>query len=230
MVPRNAYRKHILIEKRLLQLAALSEKTPLNRIEKGSPKLGFITSGIPYQYLKENYPDASSLKLGFTYPFCDKKIARFAKTVKDLVVVEELDPIIEEHVRTLGIKARAKHATFRIGELLPEHMPLIYKGAKKKEGLHRAQAGAVSRVSAPVRVFGAQAQQGDRGRRHRLLYARRHPAPVDAPHLPVHGIRRSRCTKGSGASCPDAKSWACSAIQPLSIPASPGSSTRCTTR
>jgi len=133
MVPRNAYRKHILIEKRLVQLAKLSETTPLNRIEKGTPKLGFITSGIPYQYLKENYPDASYLKLGFTYPFCDKKIAHFARSVKDLVVVEELDPIIEEHVKMLGIKARAKNATFRIGELLPEHMPLIYKGASKKE-------------------------------------------------------------------------------------------------
>jgi len=133
MVPRNAYQKHILVEKRLLQLAALSEKTPLNKIEKGSAKLGFITSGISYQYLKECYPDASFLKLGFTYPFCDGKIALFAKSVKELVVVEELDPIIEDHVRMLGIKAKAKHPSFRIGELLPQYMPLICKGAKKKE-------------------------------------------------------------------------------------------------
>jgi indolepyruvate ferredoxin oxidoreductase, alpha subunit len=133
MVPRNAYQKHIQIEKRQVQLAALSEKTALNRIEKGSAKLGFITSGVTYLYLKEHYPDASFLKLGFTYPFCDKKIALFAKSVKELVVVEELDPIIEDHIKTLGIRAKAKHATFRIGELLPEHMPLICKGAKKTE-------------------------------------------------------------------------------------------------
>jgi indolepyruvate ferredoxin oxidoreductase alpha subunit len=133
MVPRNAYQKHSVIEKRLLALAAFSENTPLNKIEKGSAKLGFITSGIPYQYLKETYPDASFLKLGFTYPYCDKKIARFAHLVRELVVVEELDPIIQEHVRSLGIKARAKHPTFGIGELLPEHMEQIYKGAKKKE-------------------------------------------------------------------------------------------------
>jgi indolepyruvate ferredoxin oxidoreductase alpha subunit len=133
MVPRNAYRKHILVEQRLLRLIAFAEKTGLNRIEKGSAKLGFITSGVSYHYLKENFPDASYLKLGFTYPFCDKKIARFARTVKDLVVVEELDPFIEEHVRMLGIRCRAKHRTFRIGELLPEYMPMIYKGAKKKE-------------------------------------------------------------------------------------------------
>ncbi len=133
MVPRNAYQKHILVEKRQSALAQLSETTALNRIEKGSAKLGFITSGISYQYLKESYPDASFLKLGFTYPFCDKKIARFARSARTIVVVEELDPIIEEHVKTLGIKAMAKHPTFRVGELLPEHMALICKGAKKKE-------------------------------------------------------------------------------------------------
>ena len=133
MVPRNAYQKHIRVEKRLVELAAFSETTPLNRIEKGSAKLGFVTSGIAYQYIREAYPEASVLKLGFTFPFCDKKIARFAKSVRELVVVEELDPIIEEHVRMLGIKARAKHASFRISELLPEHIPLIYKGSKKKE-------------------------------------------------------------------------------------------------
>jgi indolepyruvate ferredoxin oxidoreductase alpha subunit len=114
-------------------MAAFAETASLNIAEKGSAKLGFITSGVAYQYLKENYPDASYLKLGFTYPFCDKKIARFAKSVRELVVVEELDPVIEEHVRSLGIKCRAKHRSFRVGELLPEHMPVILKGGKKKE-------------------------------------------------------------------------------------------------
>jgi indolepyruvate ferredoxin oxidoreductase alpha subunit len=133
MVPRNAYQKHIRIEKRLVDLASFAEKSSLNRIEEGSAKLGFITSGVTYQYLRENFPDASFLKLGFTYPFCDRKIARFAKSVKELVVVEELDPIIEEHVKSLGIKARSKHPSFRIGELLPEHMPVIEKGGRKKD-------------------------------------------------------------------------------------------------
>jgi indolepyruvate ferredoxin oxidoreductase alpha subunit len=134
MVPRNAYQKHALIEKRLLKLAAFSETSKLNILEKGdTAKLGFITSGVAYQYLKEQYPDASFLKLGFIYPFCDKKIARFAQSVKELVVVEELDPIIERHVASLGLKYRTKHSSFRIGELLPEHMPVIVKGGRKKE-------------------------------------------------------------------------------------------------
>lgn len=133
MVPRNAYQKHIRIEKRMLDLSALSETISLNKIENGSAGLGFITSGIPYNYLKESYPDASFLKLGLTYPYCDKKIAKFAKSVRELVIVEELDPVIEDHVRSLGIKAHAKHPTFRIGELLPENMTQIRKGVKKKE-------------------------------------------------------------------------------------------------
>jgi indolepyruvate ferredoxin oxidoreductase alpha subunit len=133
MVPKNAYNKHILIEKRLIDLAAFAETTKLNKTEKGSAKLGFITSGVTYQYLKEHYPDASFLKLGFTYPFCDKKISAFAKSVKELIVVEELDPIIEEHVKSLGIKFRSKHPSFRIGELLPQHIKVIYDGGKRVE-------------------------------------------------------------------------------------------------
>jgi len=133
MVPGNAYARHILVEKRLKKLKNLSERTRLNRIEKGVKKVGFITSSITYQYLKENYPDASYLKLGMTYPFCDDKIGEFAKSVKKLYVVEELDPFLEEHVKTLGIKFSAKDPSFRIGELTPESMPAIVAGKVKRE-------------------------------------------------------------------------------------------------
>jgi len=139
MVPKNAYQKHVLIEKRRHLLAAYSESSKLNKIDKGDPKLGFITSGVTYQYIKETHPDASVLKLGFTYPFCDKKITRFAQSVKELVVVEELDPIIEDHMKTLGLPFKAKHETFRIGELLPEHISIICKGGKKLETVSTAR-------------------------------------------------------------------------------------------
>jgi indolepyruvate ferredoxin oxidoreductase alpha subunit len=133
MVPGNAYKRHILVEQRLYKLTQLAEKTTLNRVEPGSKKLGFITSGVPYLYLKEHFADASFLKLGFTYPLCDRKISRFAASVKELVVVEELDPFIEDHVRALGIACKAKHRSFRIGELLPQHMPAVVRGLPKKE-------------------------------------------------------------------------------------------------
>jgi indolepyruvate ferredoxin oxidoreductase alpha subunit len=133
MVPGNAYQRHILVEKRLRRLRAVSERTRFNRIEKGSGKLGFITSSVAYQYLKESYPDASYLKLGMTYPFCDDKIRAFARTVKKVVVVEELDPFLEEHVKTLGFKVAAKDPSFRIGELTPDLIPAVVAGKAKRE-------------------------------------------------------------------------------------------------
>jgi indolepyruvate ferredoxin oxidoreductase alpha subunit len=133
MVPGNAYQRHILVEKRLVQLQSLAERSRFNRIEKGTGKLGFIASGVAYQYLKENYPDASYLKLGMIYPFCDEKIRAFAKTVKKLVVVEELDPFIEQHVKSLGVKIAAKDPSFRIGELTPELIPAVVAGEVKRE-------------------------------------------------------------------------------------------------
>jgi len=133
MVPGYAYQRHILVEKRLEKLKALAERSRLNRIEKGDGKIGFVTSSVAYQYLKESYPEASYLKLGMSYPFCDDKIRQFAKSVKKLVVVEELDPFIEEHVKTLGIKVAAKDPSFRIGELTPELIPDVVAGKTKVE-------------------------------------------------------------------------------------------------
>ncbi len=133
MVPGHAYQRHILVEQRLVKLKALAERTRMNRVEQGDGKLGFITSSVAYQYLKENYPDASYLKLGMSHPFCDDKIRQFARSVKKVVVVEELDPFLEEHVKTLGIKAVAKDPSFRIGELTPELIPAIVAGKPKQE-------------------------------------------------------------------------------------------------
>ena len=133
MVPGHARQRHVFIEKRLKKLKTLAERTRLNRVEPGTKKLGFITSSVSYQYLKEVYPDASYLKLGMSYPFCDDKIREFAKTVKKLVVVEELDPLLEEHIKTLGIRFTAKDPSFRLGELNPELMEAVVEGRAKRE-------------------------------------------------------------------------------------------------
>jgi indolepyruvate ferredoxin oxidoreductase alpha subunit len=133
MVPRNAYKRHIFVEQRMRNLAAFAETTPLNRIERGNDSLGFITSGVSYYYIKEQFPDASILKLGFTYPFCDAKITQFAKSVKEIVVIEELDPFIEEHLRAMGIRFSSRHQSWRIGELKPDSIRPIVDGAVKKE-------------------------------------------------------------------------------------------------
>jgi indolepyruvate ferredoxin oxidoreductase, alpha subunit len=133
MVPRNAYKRHMVVEERQRNLAKFAERSPLNRIERGTGARGFITTGVSYYYLKQQFPDASILKLGFSYPFCDETIISFAKSVKELFVIEELDPIIEEHCRMLGLSFRAKHPTFRIGELRPEFLPGLVDGKEKVE-------------------------------------------------------------------------------------------------
>jgi indolepyruvate ferredoxin oxidoreductase alpha subunit len=129
MVPRLARMRHEFIEKRLEKLQAYSEKSKLNKVEMNDTSLGFITSSVSYCYLKEVYPGASYLKLGFLYPFCDEKIRQFAASVKKVVVVEELDPFIEDHVRMLGIKkAKFKHPSFRLGEFDPSFIDEVACG------------------------------------------------------------------------------------------------------
>jgi len=133
MVPGHAYNRHIFVEKRLKELKKLSERTKFNKIEKGSGKIGFITSSVAYHYAKEIFPDASYLKIGMSYPFCDEKIKQFAKSVKKVYVIEELDPFLEEHIKALGVKFIAKDPSYQIGELSPELIDEITKGKVKKE-------------------------------------------------------------------------------------------------
>jgi indolepyruvate ferredoxin oxidoreductase alpha subunit len=103
MMPGNAIARHVIVEDRMKKLAELAETAPFNRVETGDTKIGFITAGICYQYVRECYPDASVLKLGLINPLPVKLIADFAATVDMLYVVEELDPVIETHCRANGI-------------------------------------------------------------------------------------------------------------------------------
>ncbi len=129
MVPGNAFRRHIDLEDRLVRLQQAAEDTPLNFIEMNDPSFGIITSGVSYLYAKEIFPQASFLKLGFSFPFPEKMIRQFASQVKDILVIEELEPMLEEELQRLGIKHRAKHPSFRIGELRPEDMRAVDTGA-----------------------------------------------------------------------------------------------------
>ena len=108
MMPGNAKIRHIEIEKRNLELAEEANTLPLNRVEMHDTKIGVITSGIPYQYVREALPDASVLKLGMVNPLPRKLIEEFAEKVDTLYIVEELDPVIEEQVKSWGIKAIGK--------------------------------------------------------------------------------------------------------------------------
>jgi indolepyruvate ferredoxin oxidoreductase alpha subunit len=116
-VPIYARRMRIALEKRIRELKAFSCETPLNCIIEKSDNLGIITSGISYQYAAEIFPEASFLKLGMVFPFPDDLIRIFAKKMKRLLVVEELDCFLEEHVRSLGIDVMGREYIPGIGEL-----------------------------------------------------------------------------------------------------------------
>ena len=108
MMPGNAKFRHVEIEQRNLELAEAANTLPINRVEMNDTKIGVITSGIPYQYVKEALPNASVLKLGLVNPLPRKLIEEFAAKVESLYIVEELDPVIEEQVKSWGIKAIGK--------------------------------------------------------------------------------------------------------------------------
>ncbi|MDR0861719.1 MAG: indolepyruvate ferredoxin oxidoreductase subunit alpha [Oscillospiraceae bacterium] len=110
MMPGNAKRKHPLVEQRTRDLVELAETSPLNRAELGECReIGVIASGTAYQYVREVLGEgASVLKLGLVNPLPEKLIRDFAAAVDTLIVVEELDPVIETHVKSLGLECRGK--------------------------------------------------------------------------------------------------------------------------
>lgn len=120
MMPANARRQHVIVESRLTKLREYAETTPLNKIEWNSTKVGIITSGITYQYVKEVIKDASILKLGMSFPLPQKLITEFAEKVDKLYVIEELEPFIEDYIKSWGIEVQGKDIFPIIGELLPE--------------------------------------------------------------------------------------------------------------
>lgn len=117
MMPGNAKRRHPIVEERTRRLIEYAEKTPINRVEFSSDELGIITSSTSYQYVKEVFGESASvLKLGMINPLPVELIKNFATKVKRLVVVEELDAIIETHVKSLGIAVEGSELLPRIDE------------------------------------------------------------------------------------------------------------------
>ena len=117
MMPGNAKRRHPVVEERTRRLTEWAETAEVNRVEMGGTKLGVITSSTSYQYVKEVFGDSVSvLKLGMVNPLPVKLIRDFAAKVDKLAVVEELDPIIEDHCRKLGLAVTGKDVLPMIDE------------------------------------------------------------------------------------------------------------------
>ena len=109
-VPMFARQHRVKAQARTAAMAEAAAKSPFNRIEPGRRELGIVTSAVAYQYVKEIFPEYSILKLGWTNPLPKTLVADFAKSVDRVLVVEELDPFLEEQVRAMGIAVVA-HAT-----------------------------------------------------------------------------------------------------------------------
>ncbi len=116
MMPGSAIGRHVVVEKREEQLAIDSCSFDINKTEINDKKIGIITAGVCYQYVKEACPTASVLKLGITNPLPKKLIEDFAKQVEKLYVIEELEPVIEEQVKSWGIDCVGKEIFTKQGE------------------------------------------------------------------------------------------------------------------
>lgn len=128
MVPAFARQRHVVVEERLSTLADFAENTSLNQIFWNDKRIGIITSGISYQYVREALPDASVFKLGMLNPLPVEAIRNFAAQVEKLYVVEELEPFIEEHVKAIGVSCHGKDILPRIGELTAQKIAEVIGG------------------------------------------------------------------------------------------------------
>ncbi len=138
MMPGNAKGRHLVVESRENALERDGSSLTVNKVEYQDKSIGFITSGIPYHYVKEAFPQASVLKLGIVNPLPKKLIEEFASKVDTLYIVEELDPIIEEQVKSWGIKAIGKEILTVQGEYSANLLRRTIAG-EKPELVHPAQ-------------------------------------------------------------------------------------------
>ena len=130
MMPANAIKRHVFVEQRMNRMAEDANTLDINKVEYNDTKIGIITSGIPYQYVKEVLPEASVLKLGLVHPLPKKLIKDFASKVDRLVIVEELEPVIEEQVRAMGIECDGKNIFTVQGEYSANMLKQVILGEK----------------------------------------------------------------------------------------------------
>ena len=148
MIPSNARTQHPKLVEREEGLREYFETSPLTRWEKGDTKVGIITMGTPYTYVKEVMADASVLKLAGSYPLPEKKIREFAESVDRLFIVEELEPVVETQVKAMGLAVQGKEFFSRIGEFSPE---LIRAGFAEAGIIDKAEIQVDWNVSQTIR-------------------------------------------------------------------------------
>ena len=152
MMPAMAIKRHVVVEERIKALTELAETAEINRVEENGSKIGVITAGISYMYAKEALGDkADFLKLGMVYPLPEKKIIDFAKKYDKVYVIEELDPVIEQHCKALGVNVIGKEVFTLLGEYTPN---MIKKAVLGEEAPEVVKANEPIPVRPPVMCAG----------------------------------------------------------------------------
>jgi len=122
--------------KKLDALAAAADASPLN-VVSGQGKIGFVASGICRAYLHDALFETGLagtvkvLDLGFSHPLPKNLLADFARDLDTLVVLEEVDPIVEDEIRALFQRRGISAVVVGKGEHLPrfgEYSPEIVEG------------------------------------------------------------------------------------------------------
>ena len=132
MMPGNAIKRHVFVEERLRRMEEYAETAEINKTEDNGSSIGIISAGIAYLYAKEALGDkADYLKLGMVYPLPKKLITDFAAKHDKVYVIEELDPVLETHCRSLGIEVIGKEAFTLLGEYTPR---MIAKAVLGEDG------------------------------------------------------------------------------------------------
>ena len=133
MVPMNVRAARIRVEERIQKLEAYADEFKYNKMEFNDTKIGFIASGVTYNYTKDIFPEWSSLKLGMVWPLPKKMIAEFFNKVEKVVIVEELDPFFETEIRAMGYKPfHGKDVIPTMYELTPDIIEKSLKGNEYK--------------------------------------------------------------------------------------------------
>ncbi len=148
MLPGNARARHRTAIARTEALAAYSDECPLNRLEIRDRAVGIVTSGMSYHYVREALPNASVLRVGFGSPAPLRLARELAAAVERVVVIEELEPFLEDQLKAAGIACDGKAFVTREGELSTE----IVRASLTRLGILRQ--GSEPAVSAPMSVAG----------------------------------------------------------------------------
>ena len=217
MMPGNAIRRHLAVEKRMKRLAEDACTMPLNRVEYRDMSVGFITSGIPYQYVREAMPEASVLKLGLVHPLPRKLIEEFAAKVEKLYIFEELEPVIEEQVKSWGIlKAVGKEIFTVQGEysanMIRQRVPEC--GSRSDSGAAgQAVSGAASEKAASGETAPESGMSGQRSMAPASVPARPPILCPGWPHRSVYSVLNRLKIHAAG----DIGCYTLGAVAPLSV-------------